>query len=73
MTTATTTNAAEIQEALRLLYVERALAQTRGLHLNRTYMAELERDIVAHRHAYTGAALTEIATLRGALSGRLVG
>ena len=73
MTTATTTNAVEIQEALRLLYVERALARTHGLHLNRGYMAELERDIVTHRHAYTGAALTEIATLRGQLSGRLVG
>jgi hypothetical protein len=73
MTTATTTNAVEIQEALRLLYVERALAETSGLHLNREYMAELERDIVTHRHAYTGAALTEIATLRGELSGRLEG
>jgi hypothetical protein len=36
-------------------------------------MAELERDIVTHRHAFTGAALTEIATLRGQLSGQLVG
>jgi len=73
MTTATTTDAAEIQEALRLLYVERALAQINGLDLNREYMAELERDIVTHRHAYTGAALTEIATLRGQLSGQLAG
>lgn len=73
MTTATITSAAQIQEALRLLYVERALAQTRGLDLNREYMAELERDIITHRHAYTGAALTEIATLRGQLSGPLVG
>jgi hypothetical protein len=73
MTTAITTNAADIQEALRLLYVERALARTTGLHLQREYMAELERDILTHRHAYTGAALTEIATLRGQLSGKLVG
>ncbi|HEX8158409.1 MAG TPA: hypothetical protein VF526_13580 [Solirubrobacteraceae bacterium] len=73
MTTATITSAVEIQEALRLLYVERALARDRGLHLQREYMAELERDIVTHRHAYTGAALTEIATFRGQLSGQLVG
>jgi hypothetical protein len=73
MTTETITNAVEIQETLRLLYVERALARTRGLHLNREYMAELERDIVTHRAAYTGAALTEIATFRGQLSGQLVG
>jgi hypothetical protein len=73
MTTATTTSAADIQELLHLLYVECALAEASGLNLNREYMAELERDIVAHRHAYTGAALTEIATFRGQLSGQLAG
>ena len=73
MMTATSTSAIEIQETLRQLYVERALAETRGLNLNREYMAELERDIVTHRHAYVGAALTEIATLRGQLSGVLEG
>ena len=73
MPTATTTSAADLQAALRLLYAERALARERGLDRNRDYADRLEADIAFHLHAYVGAAVTEIATLRGGLSGRLSG
>ncbi len=62
-----------IAEQLRLLYVERALAQRAGLSSNRTYMDDLEIEISGCRDAYVGAAVTEIAVLRGLLGGRLSG
>ena len=62
-----------IAEQLRLLYVERALAQSAGLSCNRSYMDDLEIEIRGYRDAYVGAAVTEIAVLRGLLSGRLSG
>ena len=36
-------------------------------------MADLDEEITATRNAYVGAAVTDIATLRGQLSGRLFG
>ena len=72
MTTSTPT-AAELREHLRLLYVERALAEVEGLASNRAYMEDLEDEIAADRHAYVGTAVTEIASLRAALSGPLYG
>ena len=67
------THAPQIAERLRLLYAERALAECEGLVGNRSYMEDLEAEISGCRDAYVGAAVTEIATLRGALSGRLSG
>ena len=72
MTTHTPTTT-DLRSELHQLYIERALAESHGLTNDAAYMADLEDDIAIHRHAYIGAAVTEIATLRGALSGRLVG
>ena len=72
MTTSAPT-AVELREHLRLLYVERALAEVEGLASNRAYMEDLEDEIAADRHAYVGTAVTEIASLRAALSGPLYG
>ena len=69
----TTVSAPELQERLQLLYIERALAEAEGLGSNRAYMADLEQDIARSRIAYAGAAVTEIATLRGELWGRRQG
>jgi hypothetical protein len=58
---------------LQDLQAERALASIEGLAGNSAYMADLEREIAAVHSAYVGAAVTEIATLRGQLSGPQVG
>ena len=44
-----------------------------GLESCSAYMADLDEEIAATRHAYVGAALTEIATLRAQLSGPQLG
>jgi hypothetical protein len=64
---------AQIHLHLRELEAERAQAAVEGLVSNATYMASLEGEIAATRNAYVGAAVTELATLRAELSGRLVG
>lgn len=66
-------SAADIQSELRLLYVERALAELQGLTSDASYMADLLDDINAHKSAFVGAIVTEIATLRSELSGPLRG
>ena len=66
-------SAAQASEHLKLLLVERALADVEGLGGNATYMADLDDEITATRAAYVGAAVTDIATLRGQLSGPLQG
>ena len=74
MTAQTTTRtAADVREHLQLLLVERALADLEGLAGNAQYMDDLEDEIAATQSAYVGAAVTEIASLRGELSGRLQG
>ena len=74
VTTKTTgIDAAELRERLGLLLVERALADVEGLTANAAYAADLDGDIAATRSAWVGAAVTEIATLRGQLSGRQQG
>ena len=65
--------ATDVREHLQLLLVERELAVVEGLAGNAPYMADLEDEITATRAAYIGAAVTEIATLRAELSGRLEG
>jgi hypothetical protein len=65
--------AVEVQIHLSELLVERALALLEGLASNGAYMADLDEEIAATRHAYIGAAITDIATLRGELSGPQLG
>jgi len=66
-------NAQAMRAYLGQLAAERFEATEAGLADNATYMRELEDDFVAARHAYVGLAVTEIASLRAELSGRLVG
>ena len=61
---------AGLHERLRLLHAERALASAEGLDDNQLYRADLDGDIAATHAAYVAAAVTEIASLRGELSGR---
>ena len=66
-------SAIEMQTHLQQLEAERALALIEGLGNSAAYMADLDDEIVATRHAYVAAAVTEIAVLRAELSGRLLG
>ena len=66
-------SAVDIQEQLGRLQAERALASLAGLSADGAYMADLAGEIAVTRHAYIGAAVTEIATLRAELSGPQVG
>ena len=65
--------ASELHIQLRELQAERALAHDTGVAEITSYMADLERDIARSHAAFVGAAVTEIATLRGQLFGRLEG
>jgi hypothetical protein len=51
------------------LMAERIDATEANLGVNGVYMRELEDDLSAARQAYVGLAVTEIASLRGELSG----
>ncbi len=73
MSLPTATPAAEMREQLEILLAERAAAELEGLREHPQYSAMLEEEIAAARSAYVGAAVTEIATLRGQLSGPLEG
>ena len=66
-------SAFEMHTYLNELQAERALATVEGLRDNAVYMADLDQEIAAARHAYVGAAVTEIAVLRADLSGPQVG
>ena len=66
-------SAIEMQSLLQQLHAERALALVEGLGSCSPYMVDLDEEIAATRHAYVGAAVTEIATLRAELSGPQVG
>ncbi len=55
------------------LETEKALAGLAGLLENEPYRRDLEDERRSLRGAYVGAAVTEIATLRAALDGPLVG
>ncbi len=65
--------AIDIQTQLHQLHAERALASLEPLEMPATYTADLDEEITATRHAYVGAAVTEIATLRAELFGPQVG
>jgi hypothetical protein len=69
----TTLTSTELQEQLRLLYVERSLAELAGLTSDAGYMTDLLEDISAHESAFAGVVVTEIATLRAELGGPLLG
>jgi hypothetical protein len=66
-------SAGDMRIYLGQLMAERLEATEAGLGENVLYMSELEDDLAAARDAYVGLAVTEIATLRGQLSGRQVG
>ena len=63
----------EVQIHLQDLHLERALAGVEGLASDPIYMADLEEEIAATRHAYVGSAVIEIARLRARLHGELRG
>jgi hypothetical protein len=67
------TSAASIGRHLDELQLEQEAAEQAGLLNNGTYREHLDQEIAAMRSAYVGAAVTEIATLRAALDGPLVG
>ncbi len=62
-----------IHRRLEELESERMLASLAGLATDPGYMSDLRTEIDATREAFVGAAVTEIATLRGQLSGLLHG
>ena len=67
------TPAIELQLRLSELSAERVLASSKGLAGNAAYMANLDDEIAEVAAAYTGAAVTELATLRGELFGAQAG
>jgi hypothetical protein len=66
-------SADDVRMQLGRLVAERLDAIDAGLGDNAAYMRALERELNAARGAYVGLAVTEIATLRGRLSGPQVG
>jgi hypothetical protein len=61
--------ATDIKNHLDLLQHERVLALGTALRDDPRYMADLEEEILATRHAYVGSAVLEIAQLRAELAG----
>jgi hypothetical protein len=66
-------SSSEIRVRLIELAHERVAAERAGLGGNRAYMNDLESEIVTYRLALVGAAVTDIAVLRGELFGRQFG
>jgi hypothetical protein len=66
-------NTIELRTQLLALEAERIAAVAWGLADVPAYAADLEGEIEVMRAAYTSAAVTEIASLRSALSGPQVG
>jgi hypothetical protein len=63
------TTAADVKNHLELLHNERALAMSTPLRHDAAYMADLDEEIVATRHAWISSAVLEIARLREDLAG----
>ncbi len=63
----------DLHRHLHMLSAERAAAALEGLDLHARYADDLREELEATRHAYIGAAVTEIASLRAALGAPLVG
>jgi hypothetical protein len=68
-----TATADTLHRHLRLLEQERAAARLNGLVDNQLYMLDRDHEYESVRVAYTGAAVTEIASLRAVLDGPLEG
>ena len=58
------TTAVDVKNHLDLLHTERAIALTTPLRDDRAYMADLDEEILATRHAWISSAVLEIARLR---------
>jgi hypothetical protein len=69
----TAQTATDLRHHLELLEIERVLALDTALCNDAAYMADLQEEILATRHAYIGSAVTEIASLRAELFGPQVG
>jgi hypothetical protein len=69
----TVVTAVEARTHLFELEAERALAIDVGIGAVDAYMADLDQEIEVWRQYYVVSAVTEIAILRGELSGRNVG
>jgi hypothetical protein len=65
--------AADAFQHLAALRFELAIAGPAGLTADAEYVDDLTDDIAASEQAFVGLAVTEIATLRAELSGRLRG
>lgn len=63
-------SAAHARSQLAGLLVERNAALRSPLAANQAYMGDLEAEIAACRETYIAAAVTELALLRGAATGR---
>ena len=63
----------DLRQHLIELEAERAVAIESGVATLALYMSDLEQEISATRAAYVASAITEIASLRSALSGPQVG
>jgi hypothetical protein len=63
----------ELRDHLLTLRAECAAASLAGLDDNNRYAEDLAAEIAATRHAFVGAAVTEIASFRAQLAGRQLG
>jgi len=63
----------ELHTQLLALRAERAAASLLGLDGHPTYLDDLARETEVTRHAYVGAAVTEIASFRASLGAPLLG
>ena len=63
----------EIRSRLDELAAERDAARAWGADAIPAYLQDLQREIAHFRSAYVGAAVTEIASFRGELSGPQLG
>ena len=63
------TTAIDVKNHLELLHEERNLAMATPLRHDRAYMADLNEEILATRHAWTSSAVLEIARFREDLGG----
>lgn len=62
--------AVDVKKRLELLHTERALALGTPLRHDVAYMADLNEEILATRHAWISSAVLEIARFREVLSGQ---
>lgn len=68
-----TVTASQARDHVAELEAERALAEVTGVAEIHSYISDLEDELEVWRQLYVISAVTEIATLRGELSGVQVG